>query len=70
MNRLRTVVNDVIRAQKLWTTVMGNSGEKTIWEVYNERTEFEDKELVRECSDSLNTLLIFVRRSSTFHRED
>ena len=40
---------------------MDSGAEKTVWEVYNERADIADKELLRDWNESLNTLLIFVR---------
>jgi hypothetical protein len=33
----------------------------SIWEIYNHEAELVDKERIKDWSDSLNTLLIFVR---------
>ena len=41
---------------------MDSGPEKAAWEIYNERAEIADKELIRDWNESLNTLLIFVRR--------
>ena len=43
---------------------MENDAEKSAWEIYNERAEIVDGELVRDWNESLNSLLIFVRRRS------
>jgi Family of unknown function (DUF6535) len=32
----------------------------TAWEIYNNRATKTDTELIKDCNDSLNTLLIFV----------
>ena len=34
--------------------------ETTAWEIYNDRAQTIDRELIRDWNDSLNTLLIFV----------
>jgi hypothetical protein len=38
-------------------------GATTAWEVYNDRAFETDKERIKDWNDSLNTLLIFVRKS-------
>jgi Family of unknown function (DUF6535) len=32
----------------------------TAWEIYNNRATKTDTEIIKDCNDSLNTLLIFV----------
>jgi hypothetical protein len=39
--------------------------ETTAWEIYNDRADEIDRELVKDWNDSLHTLLIFVRNLSS-----
>ena len=60
--RPRRILGIPTRARDLPPTTMDSGAEKTAWEIYNERADIADKELIRDWNESLNTLLIFVRR--------
>jgi hypothetical protein len=40
--------------------------ETTAWEIYNDRADEIDRELVKDWNDSLHTLLIFVRKTTFY----
>jgi hypothetical protein len=44
--------------------------ETTAWEIYNDRADEIDRELVKDWNDSLHTLLIFVRNLHFWARLD
>ncbi|CCA71756.1 hypothetical protein PIIN_05691 [Serendipita indica DSM 11827] len=48
------------RHRELPPTAIDGGAEKTAWEIYNERANIVDRELIRDWNESLNTLLIFA----------
>ncbi len=60
-DRPRRKLGIPVRERELPPTAVDEHGaDKNAWEIYNERAEIVDKELIRDWNESLNTLLIFV----------
>lgn len=54
--------NDYSEFEQPWTGPFAS--ERTVWDVYNNEARIVDRELVKDWTSSLNSLLLFVRQRS------